>query len=174
MKQILDKMLRDSRQYFIAEGLPGRQELLDQLKAAPQEPWKGKTPIQNFFLFEVAPEYLAKAPPAVARDAYCAALGAVPGEWFTPYTSINTSTSKRMLGIEGIDTCLVGKLDDAQLVRFDDSEPHAMASRAQYQVGDLAALMLAAHHQLDYDMNQPLDARKARRQELKKQLGPAR
>lgn len=170
MKDILDKMLRDSRHIFVPEGLQGRQQLLDQL-ARQTEPWKGLTPIQNFFLFEVAPDKASKAPAAVVRDAYCAALESLPGEWFTPFSSLSTGTSKRLLAITDMDACLVRQLDNQKEVDFGDSEAHANASLAHYQVGDLAALFLGARHKLDYDIRAPLAARITRRGELKRQLG---
>ena len=170
MKDILDKMLQDARRYLVPEGLPGREQLLAALPEDATSLWQELTPIQAFFVLESAPTYLEQAPPDVARAAYCAALGSLPGEWFTPYSSLVTATSRRMIGIDGIDGCLLAQLDNDTLVAFGDSEPHAEASLARYQVADLAALFLCARHGLAYDIRAPLETRVARRDELRQLL----
>lgn len=169
MKNILDQMVRDAWVYFVPEGLPGRKQLLDQLAAQSGDFWQTLSPIQSFFVFETAPQYLTKAPREVAQSAYCAAMETVPGDWWGPYGRPDSDTSLRLLQVEGIESCLLRQLDNEKPVAMADSEPATMAKLDKFQVADLAALFLSVRHKLEYSLHDQPEDRKARRAALKRQ-----
>jgi len=169
VKDILDQMVRDARVYFVPEGLPGRTQLLDELPKQSGNFWEALSPIQSFFVFETAPEYLKTAPREVAEAAYCAAIETLPGDWWGPYGRPDSDTSQRLLQIEGIEACLLRQLDNEKPVSMSDSEPATLAKLEKFQVADLAALFLSARDKLEYSLHDQPDARKARRDALKKQ-----
>jgi hypothetical protein len=170
MKNILDQMIRDSKVYYVPEGLPGRKQLLDQLPKQSGNFWQALSPLQSFFIFETAPEYLKKAPREVAQAAYCAAMEALPGDWWGPYGRPNSDTSKRLMQIDGIDACLLRQLDNEKRVYMGDSESATLAKLEKFQVADLAALLLSAKRKLEYPIHDLPEDRKARRDALKKQI----
>lgn len=170
MQDLLDQMLRDSRLYYVPEGLPGRNALLKILHEKPVDPWRSLTPLQSFFLFEAAPEYLRTATPEVAQGAYCAAMQALTGDWWGPYGRPVSESSQRLLQIDGIDACLLRELDNETRVPMGDSEPATLAQLEQFQVADLAALFLAFRHGLVYPMHRQLQERKGRRLAMRKQI----
>jgi len=170
VKDTLDRMIRDSGVYYVPEGLPGRTSLLDALTKQSGDFWQALSPLQSFFVLETAPAYLQKAPREVAQAAYCAAMEALPGDWWGPYGRPDSDTSRRLLQIDGIDHCLLRQLDNEKRVQMGDSEPATLAKLETFQVGDLAALLLSARHGLEYPIHDSLQDRKARRGALKKRL----
>ena len=170
VKNLLDQMAHDARNYYVPEGLPGRPALLDSLAREPDPPWTELSPLQGFFLFETAPTLLKRAPPEFAQAAYVAAMKALTGDWWGPYGRPDSDSSRRLLQIDGIDACLLALLDDDQRLAMGDSEPATLAKLETFQVGDLAALLLAAEHQLEYPMHAPLPQRQARRAAIRARL----
>jgi hypothetical protein len=167
---LLDQMLRDSRIYYVPEGLPGRGDLLRTLRAQPADLWRALTPLQSFFIFETAPEYLNKAPRDVAQSAYCAALEALPGDWWGPYGNPVSETAQRLLQVDGIEACLLRQLDNEKRIDMGDSESATLSRLEKLQVADLAALFLAARHSLDYSMHRQPEERKACRVTLRTRI----
>lgn len=172
MKRALEQMIRDSQSYYVPEGLPGRQAVLEQLQKQPAPAAKRDlSPLERFFLFEVAPEQAQKAPVDELRGAYCAAMESLMGDWWgTPRGTVDTATSERLLAIDGIDACLLKQLDNDKAIRFGDSEGATIGKRLGFQVADLAAALLARRHHLAYDVDGQPGERKPRRDALRQQI----
>jgi hypothetical protein len=170
LQALLDQMLGDSRIYYVPEGLPGRSELLRLLPAEPEDLWRTLTPLQSFFVFETAPEYLRKAPREVVRSAYCAAMEVLPGDWWGPYGSVDTDTAQRLMRIEGIEGCLLRQLDNEKPLNMGDSESATLARFEKFQVADLAALFVANRYSVEYSMHRQPQERQPSRAALKKWL----
>jgi hypothetical protein len=170
INDLLDQMHRDSASYFVAEGLPGRAEVLALLATTDDVAWSGLTPMQCFFLFETAPGYTDTAPPALVRDAYCAAVGTLPGDWWGPYGRANSDTSQRLLAVDGIEACLLRQLDNTDRLAMGESESATFAALDELEVGDVAAWLLVARHGLEYAMHRPPGERRASRVRLRQRI----
>ncbi len=163
-------MRRDSNSYYAPEALPGRAELLASLARVTGDVWTGLTPLQSFFLFEVAPDYAASAPHEVVLDAYCAAVGALTADWWGPYGRADSPTSRRLLAVNGIEECLLRQLSNTDRIPMGGSESATYAALDELEVGDVAAWLLAAQHGLDYAMHRPPEERRASRALLHRRL----
>jgi hypothetical protein len=167
LKASLQKSLKDSRTYFVVEGLPEAGNVRTLIEQTNEPFWEQLSPIENFFAFEIVPEAVDKAPSAQVAQAYCAAVAQLPSDWWGMPGDADTETAEHLLDQPGIQDCLVGLLENTQPLQYLDGEANTLSKMYQWQVSDLAAGFILALSNQEYETDVDPQSRQIVKQQLK-------
>lgn len=167
IKAITKEMLVESRIYIHMEavGLKTAFKLQNLLK--DHLPDENKfTPIELFFMVETDARFKQKVSLPALRRAYCAAVQQLPPDWWSLPGPVDNSVTQHLVAIPGIEKCLRELLPDAQRLQYMEGEHNTLALDLQWQRGDLAAGLIAAVKNKEFDFFVPLRERLKVRKEL--------
>jgi hypothetical protein len=165
----LRSALGEARRRFSAEALPNADRILS-LAGASDRPWDDLEPLERFLLFELDPGLAAQAGPD-AEAAYCAALEALPGDWWGLPGRQSTPASRHLAALDARGArCLVRMMESATPLEFHSGEENALARAYGLTVGDAAAGALAAALGRTYDWRSEAAERREQRRRLRELL----
>lgn len=166
IKAAIRDMLAESRTYFMTDALKSRTRLAALLEDhIPDE--KRFTPIELFFMAETSPDAKAAIDDPALQQAYCAALEQLPADWWGLPGNTRVNVAANLLAVPGIEQCLKTLLSNNTALSYLDGESNTLAKELQWQRGDLAAGLLAALYDEEFDFRAPPDERMEERAALR-------
>lgn len=167
LKSALNQCVKDSRIYFVVEGLPQTPTIRRLIPEIKEPFWEKLTPEQNFFALEIVPEIRSQVPALTVAEAYCAAVAKLPGDWWGLPGGEFTETANTLLTQPLTRNCLVKLLDNTTPLSYLDGEANTFTKLYQWQVSDLAAGFILALLDQEYDAYASVDERNRVKAELK-------
>lgn len=165
IKKTASDMFAESRTYITMSGLKSREKLAALLEGHPLDE-QHFTPMELFFIVETMPGLKTAVSDKALQDAYCAALKQLPADWWGLPSSTKADVAQHLLAVPDIEICLDNMLADTSPLQYEDGESNTLAIELQWQRGDLAAGLIAAVYNEEFDFRAPLEERLKARDKL--------